>query len=608
MKKNLISDKVLPHADDFEEALLGILLDFPKAIDKIIHFMRAEVFYKDKHQSIYKTIIYLHKKNIPIDILTVSNEMNKRGILDNCGGSFYLVKLTGTQYLDRNKTLYYSLVLLQNYLKRELIRIGLEISNDAYDKSTDVFILIDKIKAEIDTLDGIINKINNKSKDAVKNALKGIKDRISGLVIAFIKTGDEKFDMTFSLEPRTISVIAGQKGHLKSKFVLYLAEKLDQNNPDMAFYWLSMEEPAEKIVRGKISYRTGISEKKLLSKTANKLSDDEMELVEKVSSEIEQQNVIYIDKKTSMTNITTGFKTFVKENPDKTHVLIVDNLGLITNDDFKGTSIEIDDHIAGRFVEIRDQTNAIIIIIHHLTKSHLSQFNLIDGYRPREEHVRGSARILDYADNVILGNKPGKFSDLVRDEIAKSLNGKFNYKKDDSLSDIDNLIEAFLSINPYPDKIHKDSTPDSFRNNLEANIKIVFREAKLMTYFKGITNPSVASDIILYRYLQYYNEMESINAKTEARFKKPINDVVTFLSKQQFKTPPKINKESREWYLYGNDVDVLQERIKDIFIIDGTKIRNGSHDDDDTLIRYIADGSNNQFIQITEKLTNEWRK
>lgn len=608
MKKNSEPGKIPPQSIEFEEALLGIFMEFPKSIDKVIHFMIPEVFYKDIHQSIFRVIIYLNKKSAPIDILTISNELKKRDLLELCGGAYYLTTLTNSKYLTDTKTIFYSLVLLQNYLKRELIRISIDLHNDSFDEGADVFILIDKIKAEIDTLDGLIGKVNNKSKNAVKNAMKGIKDRISGLVIAFIKTGDEKFDETFSLEPRTINVLAGQKGHLKSKFVLYLMEVLDALNPDMAFYWLSMEEPAEKLIRGKISYRTGITEKRLLSKTTNKLNEEELALVEKVSSEIEKQTVVYVDKKTSMSNIASGFKLFIKENPNKTPVLIVDNLGLITNDDFKGSSVEIDDHIAGKFVEIRDQTNAIIFIIHHLTKAHLSQFNLADGYRPREEHVRGSARILDYADNVILVNKPGKFSDLVRDEISKSDEGKFTYKKDTNISDLENLVNAFMHINSQPDKIHKPLTPDGFKNSLRATINFVFREPKLMTYFNGVTNPGEASDIILFRYLHYVSEIEAVNSKTEAKFRRPIDDAITFLSKEYFKREPKINKESREWYLYGNDVDVLRERVREIFIIDGAKIRNGSHDDEDTLIRYLADGSTNRFKQITKKMTNEWRR
>lgn len=607
MKKNLVLDKVPPQSIDVEEALLGILIDSPRAVDKIIHFMKPEMFYKDIHDTIYRVIIFLYNKSAPIDALTISNELKKREQLDECGGMYYISSLI-IKATDTTKTLYYALILFQYYLKREIIRISMISQQDGFDDGIDVFLLINKIKAEIDALEGLIGRVDNKSKNAVKNAIKGIKDRISGLVIAFLRTGDEKFDETFSLEPRTITVLAGQKGHLKSKFVLYLAEMLDKHNKDMAFYWLSMEEPAEKIVRGKICLETGISDKRLLSKTTNKLTEEELLLIQKASERIEKQNVIYVDKKTSMSSIASGFKLFVKENPNKVHVLIIDNLGLITNDDFKGNSVEIDDHIAGKFVEIRDNTNAIIIIIHHLTKAHLSQFNLADGYRPREEHVRGSARILDYSDNTILVNKPGKFSDLVRDEISKSDDGKFNYKKDNSISDLENLTNAFMSINPHPDKTHKESTPDGFRSSLSATINFVFRETKLMTYFKGISDPGTASDIIIFRYLHYVNEMEAINMRTEAKYRRQIDDAITFLSKQYFKREPKINKESREWYLYGNDIDVLRERIKDLFIIDGTKIRSGSHDDEDTIIRYLADGSNNRFIQITEKMTNEWRK
>jgi replicative DNA helicase len=601
------SDKLKPQAIEFENSLLGIFMSYPKSLDRVIHFLLPDMFYKDENKVIFQAIISLYKKSAPIDILTVSNELKKTEQLEVCGGMYYVSTLPN-KIADDSKTMYYTLILFQNYLKREIIRISIITQQEGYDNAIDAFAVIEKLKTELDTLDGLIGKVNNKSKNAVKNAMKGIKDRVKGLILAFLKTGDDKFDETFALEPRTITVLAGQKGHLKSKFVLHLAEMLDKNNPDMAFYWLSMEESAEKIIRGKISLRTGISEKRLLSKTENKLTEEELELVEKASDEIEKQTVIYIDKKTSMSNILSGFRLFIKENPNKVHVLIIDNLGLITNDDFRGNSVEIDDNVAGKFVEIRDQTNAIIIIIHHLTKAHLSMFNAADGYRPREEHVRGSARILDYSDNTILVNKPGKFSDLVRDEITKGIEGKFNYEKEDSISDSDNLLNAFLSINDQMDKQHKDHSTEAYQGSLHSIINFVFKEPRLKTYFKGIIDANEASDIILFRYLHYYNGITAINSRSEARFHKQINDPLTFLSKEHFKIEPKINKETREWYLYGNDIDVLRSKIKKLFIIDGTKIRSGSHDDEDTIIRYLADGSNNRFIQITEKMTNEWRR
>ena len=92
--------------------------------------------------------------------------------------------------------------------------------------------------------------------------------------------------------------------------------------------------------------------------------------------------------------------------------------------------------------------------------------------------------------------------------------------------------------------------------------------------------------------------MRATNLQTEKRWWKPIDDPITFLTKQSFLKPVIKNKETRDWYLYGDHVDIVKPLIKKLFIIDGAKVRGAGFDDENVLIRMTADGALNRFKEI----------
>ena len=89
-----LGGRVPPQAIDIEEAVLGAILLEPDVVVDVLDQLSAECFYKDAHRKIYDAIATLSKRNDPVDILTVSDELRKRGDLDDIGGTAYLSQLT----------------------------------------------------------------------------------------------------------------------------------------------------------------------------------------------------------------------------------------------------------------------------------------------------------------------------------------------------------------------------------------------------------------------------------------------------------------------------------------------------------------------------------
>ena len=67
--------KLPPQAVELEEVILGGLLIDEKGLDEALPILKAKVFYKSKHQEIFKAIESLYLKNDGVDLLTVSEEL-----------------------------------------------------------------------------------------------------------------------------------------------------------------------------------------------------------------------------------------------------------------------------------------------------------------------------------------------------------------------------------------------------------------------------------------------------------------------------------------------------------------------------------------------------
>src|SRR5574344_1715565 len=137
-----------PQALEIEEAVLGALLLEPNDIADVLDQITAECFYKESHKKIFTAICDVFRRNDPVDILTVVNELTTQGELDNVGGSVYISQLslkTGSAaHLE-----YHAKILLQKYIQRELISISYDVQKQAFDDTMPADKLVDSAEQKI---------------------------------------------------------------------------------------------------------------------------------------------------------------------------------------------------------------------------------------------------------------------------------------------------------------------------------------------------------------------------------------------------------------------------------------------------------------------------
>ena len=93
-----MNDRIMPHNTDAEQAVLGSVFLSKYALQQVLEEINSEEFYLDSHAKIFDAIKYLAEKGAPIDVTTVTAELDKRKVLSTVGGVEYLTEI-GVKYL-----------------------------------------------------------------------------------------------------------------------------------------------------------------------------------------------------------------------------------------------------------------------------------------------------------------------------------------------------------------------------------------------------------------------------------------------------------------------------------------------------------------------------
>ena len=109
-----------PQAVEFEEAVLGALMIEKDAYSLVSEILRPESFYDHRHQLIFEAIRALNLQQKPVDILTVTEQLNSTGHLEEVGGPYYITQLSD-KVVSSAHIEYHARIIAQKYLARELI-------------------------------------------------------------------------------------------------------------------------------------------------------------------------------------------------------------------------------------------------------------------------------------------------------------------------------------------------------------------------------------------------------------------------------------------------------------------------------------------------------
>ena len=234
-----------PHAPELEEAVIGACLIEQEALPLIADKLRPEMFYDDHHQLIFAALMAMYHAGKKIDILTVKEELARRGNLDAIGGPYAIVQLS-SKVASSAHIEYHAQIIHQKYLAREmvvgfnkLLTCAMDETIDIDDTLIDAHNLLDRLEGESGH-NAHIRDMETLMADTMEEAERRIAKSVNG--VTGIPTGLTELDKkTGGLQDNDLIVIAARPSVGKTAFALHLARHAALAGNAVAVYSLEMQ-------------------------------------------------------------------------------------------------------------------------------------------------------------------------------------------------------------------------------------------------------------------------------------------------------------------------------------------------------------------------------
>jgi replicative DNA helicase len=221
----MVYGKVPPQAMELEGAIIGACMLERDAYPNAAEILKPEYFYIDAHQRIFKAFFRMAAKNQHIDMLTVVEELKKTEELDMVGGAYCVTKFTNS-VVSTAHIQDHCRIVLQRWKSREIIRISAEAMAEAYEDSTDVFDLEERISEQFTALAmGSAGESIRHFTQYIQESLKNLESkRKNDTGITGIPSGIPALDKeTCGWQPTDLIIIASAPAVGKSAFVKIVA-------------------------------------------------------------------------------------------------------------------------------------------------------------------------------------------------------------------------------------------------------------------------------------------------------------------------------------------------------------------------------------------------
>jgi replicative DNA helicase len=220
-------DRVPPQNLEAEQSVLGSMLLERDAIARVVEIVRPEDFYRDVHRRVFEVIADLFERGEPADLISVTDRLRARGVLDDVGGAAYITSLLHAVPTAANVE-YYARLVVQKSMLRQMIAAGTQIVGMGFHEDQDVEVLVDRAEKLVF---GIASRRMGQDFVPLPEILRESFERIDqryrdkGMVTG-VPTGFAELDkLTSGLQPADLVILAARPS--MGKCLKFDAEVLD---------------------------------------------------------------------------------------------------------------------------------------------------------------------------------------------------------------------------------------------------------------------------------------------------------------------------------------------------------------------------------------------
>src|SRR6058998_359625 len=402
-----------PHSVDAEQGVLGSMLISPReTIAECVEKINEDYFYVPAHQTIYSVLVDLWNTGQAIDLITFTQVLRDRHLLDSVGGAAFVTSLF-TFVPTAANVQYYLEIVRDKYILREIIAAATESVRRAYEEQDEVNNLLDEVEQRIfavgeDRFKGQMLSMKDQVMEAIESIEK-LYERKGG--ITGISTGFVEFDrMTSGMHGAEMIVIAARPSMGKTALVMNIAEHVavQEKLPVGVF---SLEMSSQQLVQRLLCSRARVNLQKVRD---GFLGERDFPSLTAAASKLAEAK-IFIDDSASLTILELRAKSRRLKAQQDVQLIIVDYLQLLRSTSRRAQDnrqLEISEISAG-LKGLAKELKIPIIVIAQLNR----QPEARTGGRPRLSDLRESGSIEQDADLVALLVRPEIYEE---DEDARA--------------------------------------------------------------------------------------------------------------------------------------------------------------------------------------------
>ena len=388
-------ERLPPQNLDAEQAVLGSMLLEEAAMVQAAELLDEAAFYKDAHRKIFAALLSLYKHSVPVDLVTLTDELKRRSLLDEIGGPSYVAMLTSVVPTAANAE-HYCRIVKQKAILRALIRASTQIVGDCYEEAIEPDLLLDK--AETLIFDIASKKLKRDAvamKDIIKSSIEMIdalyqrKGAITGLPTGFVELDQQ----LAGLQPADFVVVAGRPAMGKSSFTLCVAEyvALVQKSGVAIF---SMEMSKENLVQRMLCSHARINAHNVRS---GMLSTSDWPTLTKAAGKLSEAP-IFIDDSPGISILELRAKARRLKSRHDIGLVILDYLQLMEESSYAENRQQEISVISRSLKALARELNVPVIAVSQLSRAPERR----ESFRPRLSDLRESGAIEQDADVVLM--------------------------------------------------------------------------------------------------------------------------------------------------------------------------------------------------------------
>ncbi len=402
-----------PHSVEAEQGVLGSMLISPRdTIAECVEKINEEYFYVPAHQTIYTVLVELWNAGQAIDLITFTQVLRDRNLLESVGGAVFVTSLF-TFVPTAANVQYYIDIVRDKYILRSIIAAATESVRRAYEEQDEVGNLLDEVEQKIfavgeDRFKGQMLSMKDQVMEAIESIEK-LYERKGG--ITGISTGFVEFDrMTSGMHPSEMIVIAARPSMGKTALAMNIAEHVAVNEK-LSVGVFSLEMSSQQLVQRLLCSRARVNLQKVRD---GFLGERDFPSLTAAASKLAEAK-IFIDDSASLTILELRAKARRLKAQQDVQLIIVDYLQLLRSTSRRAQDnrqLEISEISAG-LKGLAKELKIPLIVVAQLNR----QPEARSGGKPRLSDLRESGSIEQDADLVGLLVRPEIYEE---DEEARA--------------------------------------------------------------------------------------------------------------------------------------------------------------------------------------------